>query len=243
MNTPEPDCPLCPRLCDFRHQNRVKFPAYFNGAVPPFVSTAPRLLVVGLAPGLHGANNTGRPFTADYAGDLLYPTLITFGFARGDYAERANDGLKLVGARITNAVRCVPPENKPTSEEIKNCLPFLESEIRDLQKDLRVIVALGSVAHQSVLRALGIKIHAMKFGHGTEYELEIRHPRESGDPVTISNQMDSRLRGNDGVSQVTLLSSYHCSRYNTNTGRLTVPMFHAVFARARELCLEFYPPP
>jgi uracil-DNA glycosylase family 4 len=213
MNLPDYNCPLCPRLCEFRAQNRVKFPNYFNGPVPPFgppfVSPAPKLLIVGLAPGLHGANNTGRPFTADYAGDLLYPTLLKFGFARGEYKERADDGLELVGARITNAVRCVPPENKPTPAEIKTCNPFLKTEIAGLQKDLKVILALGLVAHQAILMALGLKIGSMKFGHGTEYALP---------------------------GGITLLSSYHCSRYNTSTKRLTVKMFEDIFARARDLC-------
>jgi uracil-DNA glycosylase family 4 len=199
-------------LCEFRAQNRVRFPDYFNGPVPPFgppfVSPAPKLLIVGLAPGLHGANNTGRPFTADYAGDLLYPTLVKFGFAKGEYAERADDGLRLVGARITNAVRCVPPENKPLPAEIKTCNQFLKSEIGALQKDLRVIVALGLVAHQAILMSLGLKIGKMKFGHGTEYTLP-------GD--------------------VKLVSSYHCSRYNTSTKRLTFKMFEDIFARVREI--------
>ena len=206
MDLPSKDCSLCPRLCDFREQNKEKFPGYFNGAVPPFTASDVRLLVVGLAPGLHGANNTGRPFTADYAGDLLYPTLIKFGFAKGDYAERADDGLQLVGARITNAVRCVPPENKPTPAEIKTCNMFLQLELTELKP--RVVLVLGLVAHQAVLRALKLKVTDYKFTHGGEYTLP-----------------------NDAV----LLSSYHCSRYNTNTGRLTEGMFHSVFARAAEL--------
>jgi uracil-DNA glycosylase family 4 len=207
MQLPPKDCQLCPRLCDFRRVNQQKFPDYFNGAVPAFTAPYVKLLVVGLAPGLHGANNTGRPFTADYAGDLLYPTLIKFGFARGDYQEHVNDGLQLIDARITNAVRCVPPENKPTPAEINTCNQFLKSELAALQS--RVILALGLVAHQAVLRALGLKVAAMKFGHGTEYALP-------GGAI--------------------LLSSYHCSRYNTSTKRLTTEMFESIFARAQKLC-------
>lgn len=207
MHLPPKDCPLCPRLVSFREQNKIKFPDYYNGAVPPFSAPKVRLLIVGLAPGLHGANNTGRPFTADYAGDLLYPTLIKYGFAKGNYAERADDGLQLIDARITNAVRCVPPENKPTPAEIKICNQFLQSELKALQPP--VIVALGLVAHQAVLRALGLKISFAKFGHGAEHQLP-----------------------NGSV----FLNSYHCSRYNTNTGRLTEKMFHDVFARAQQLC-------
>lgn len=158
------------------------------------------MLIVGLAPGLRGANFTGRPFTADYAGDLLYPTLIKYGFARGVYRESADDGLELRGCRITNAVRCVPPENKPTGEEMANCLGFLKDEIASL-KNLRIVLALGKIAHDSVLRACGKKISAHKFAHGAAHDL--------GD--------------------LTLVNSYHCSRYNTNTGRLTEAMFHDVF--------------
>lgn len=207
MKLPPKNCPLCPRLVSFREQNKVKFPDYFNGAVPPFSAPKVKLLIVGLAPGLHGANNTGRPFTADYAGDLLYPTLIKFGFAKGNYAERADDGLQLIDARITNAVRCVPPENKPTPAEIKICNQFLQSELKALQPP--VIVALGLVAHQAILKALGLKISFAKFGHGAEHALP---------------------------NSAVLLNSYHCSRYNTNTGRLTEKMFHNVFARAQTLC-------
>jgi len=202
------DCPLCPRLVAFRKQNKIKHPDYYNGAVPAFTAPKVKLLIVGLAPGLHGANATGRPFTADYAGDLLYPTLIKYGFAKGEYQERANDGLELVDCRITNAVRCVPPENKPLPDEIKTCNQFLKTEIVSLQKDVRVILTLGLIAHQATLRALGIKQSTSKFAHGAEHQ--------AGDLI--------------------ILNSYHCSRYNTNTRRLTEAMFHAVFAHARELC-------
>jgi len=202
------DCPLCPRLLAFREQNKVKHPDYYNGAVAAFSAPKVKMLIVGLAPGLHGANATGRPFTADYAGDLLYPTLIQYGFAQGKYAEQADDGLKLIDCRITNAVRCVPPENKPTPEEIKICNQFLETEIASLQKDVRMILTLGLIAHQATLRALNIKQSTFKFAHGAEHQ--------AGDLI--------------------ILNSYHCSRYNTNTRRLTEAMFHTVFARARELC-------
>jgi len=201
------DCPLCPRLVAFREQNKIKHPDYYNGAVPAFTAPEVKLLIIGLAPGLHGANNTGRPFTADYAGDLLYPTLIKYGFAKGEYKERADDGLKLVDCRITNAVRCVPPENKPTPVEIKTCNQFLKKEIPTLQ-NTRVILTLGLIAHQATLRALDIKQSTFKFVHNAAHQ----------------------------AGNVTILNSYHCSRYNTNTGRLTEQMFHAVFAHARELC-------
>ena len=224
METPSKDCTLCPRLCEFRTQNAKKFPTYYNGPVPPFTSPHPKLLIVGLAPGLHGANNTGRPFTADYAGDLLYPTLVKFGFARGEYKERADDGMELIGTRITNAVRCVPPENKPTPAEIKTCNNFLISEIAALASELRVMVALGQIAHQAILRALNVKVSAMPFGHNTKYQIPLP-PRGGG----------SGEAGGEG-EKITLLSSYHCSRYNTNTKRLTPEMFETVFAHARELC-------
>jgi len=209
---PTPDCPLCPRLAAFRAENRKKFPDKFNAPVPAFGDDDPSLLIVGLAPGLRGANFTGRPFTADYAGDLLYPTLIKFGFAKGHYDERADDGLQLADARITNAVRCVPPENKPTPEEMNTCLKFLESELSCFTR-VKVILALGTIAHNSVLRALGLKLSDYKFGHAKSYGLtpkkNLKHP-------------------------VTLLDSYHCSRYNVNTKRLTTEMFEDVMGAARK---------
>lgn len=198
---PGRDCPLCPRLADFRQDNRRAFPDKFNAPVPSFGSLEARFLVVGLAPGLRGANFTGRPFTADYAGDLLYATLKDFGFADGEYAERADDGLRLINCRITNAVRCVPPENKPTPEEIKTCLPFLTGEMAAMT-NLKVVLALGRIAHDAVLRATGQKISAAAFAHGAVHDLP-------GGRV--------------------LVDSYHCSRYNTNTGRLTPAMFRDVF--------------
>ncbi len=203
--SPGPDCPLCPRLAAFRVRNREAHPGYHNAPVPSFGTAAARLLVVGLAPGLHGANRTGRPFTGDYAGDLLYATLLKFGFAAGDYDKRAEDGLTLVDCRITNAARCVPPENKPTPAEVGTCRGFLTAEIAAMT-GLRAIVALGAIAHGSVVTSLGGKPSRTSFGHGA------RHPMPGG---------------------VTLFDSYHCSRYNTNTGRLTPAMFEAVFAAVR----------
>jgi uracil-DNA glycosylase family 4 len=202
---PPRDCPRCPRLVDFRRRNRDAFPAFHNAPVPSFGPVGSRLLVVGLAPGLKGANQTGRPFTGDWAGDLLYATLRTFGFAEGRYAARPDDGLSLIDCRITNAVRCVPPENKPIGAEIAACRPFLAGEL-DALPDGAAILALGQVAHKAVLAALGQRQAAFPFGHGA------RHPLA-----------DDR----------TLFDSYHCSRYNTNTGRLTEPMFHSVFKAIR----------
>jgi uracil-DNA glycosylase family 4 len=212
MTTPcEPgrDCPLCPRLVAFRERQRAAHADWHNAPVPSFGGADARLLIVGLAPGLQGANRTGRPFTGDWAGDLLYATLDKFGFSKGKFAADPNDGLVLTGAMITNAVRCVPPENKPIGEEINRCRPFLEARIAALPK-LKVIVCLGKISHDSTLRALGLKVSAHPFGHGSRYEVSV-----NGQPVT-------------------LLSSYHCSRYNTNTGRLTAAMFEDVFAAARE---------
>lgn len=200
-------CPHCPRLVAYRADNARAEPTWFNGPAPSFGDANARLLVVGLAPGRRGANRTGRPFTGDYAGDLLYETLGKFGFAKGVYRADPDDGVALKGAMITNAVRCAPPENKPTPEEIKTCRPFLTARMAALPK-LKVIVALGTIAHESVLRAHGLKPSYAKFAHGGEAELP-------GGRV--------------------LLSSYHCSRYNTQTRRLTTEMFEAVFARAAAL--------
>lgn len=198
------DCPLCPRLHGFIVANRAAHPEWFNGAVPSFGETSSRLLIVGLAPGLQGANRTGRPFTGDYAGDLLYSTLDKFGLSTGMFKARPDDGLKLKDAMITNAVRCVPPENKPTGAEILTCRPFLISRIGAMPK-LKVLLALGRIAHDSTVRALGGKPSASVFGHAK------RHV----------------LKGPNGP--LILHDSYHCSRYNTNTGRLTEEMFHNVF--------------
>lgn len=207
MKSPDHNCQICPRLADFRADNRIKFPDKFNAPVPAFGDLDAKLLVVGLAPGLKGANFSGRPFTGDYAGDLLYPTLIKFGFAEGEFKARPDDGLKLVNARITNAVRCVPPQNKPTGDEMKNCLPFLVDEISAM-KNLRVILSLGLISHNAVLKTLGHKQSAFKFGHGVVHNM------------------------GEGLI---LIDSYHCSRYNTNTGRLTTEMFEDVFERIMTL--------
>ncbi len=203
------DCSLCPRLVDFRTANTRAHPAWFNAPVPSFGDTSGRLLIVGLAPGLQGANRTGRPFTGDFAGDLLYSTLAKFGFSTGVYQARPDDGVKLKDCIISNAVRCVPPENKPTGAEIVTCRQFLISRISQLP-NLKVIVALGRIAHDSTARALGAKPSAAVFGHAKRFVLT--SPR----------------------GPVVLHDSYHCSRYNTNTGRLTGEMFHAVFAAARK---------
>jgi uracil-DNA glycosylase family 4 len=206
---PAADCSLCPRLAAFRKANRKAHPDWHNAPVASFVpgvtSGPVRLLVVGLAPGLKGANRTGRPFTGDYAGDVLYPALIKHGFAAGDYGARPDDGLRLKGCRITNAVRCVPPENKPTPAEIGTCGTFLEAEVAALP-DLAIILALGTVAHGSALRALGLAKSAKPFRHGAFH------------------QVTARGRA------LLLADSYHCSRYNLNTGRLTAAMFDAVMA-------------
>ena len=199
------DCLACPRLVAFRSANRAAEPDWFNAPVPSFGDPAARLLVVGLAPGLRGANRTGRPFTGDYAGDLLYATLLKFGFARGVYRAEPGDGLVLTGAMITNAVRCVPPENKPTPLEAKTCRIFLSQKIRYLSA-LSVIIALGRVAHDNTLAALECRGSQFPFAHGAV------HTPQAG---------------------LALIDSYHCSRYNTNTGRLTEAMFHAVFAKAK----------
>lgn len=201
---PPRDCMLCPRLAAFRAEWRGREPGWHNAPVPSFGPQDARLLIVGLAPGLRGANATGRPFTGDYAGDLLYETLGAFGFARGSYAERPDDGLALVDCRITNAVRCVPPENKPVGAEITACRDFLAATIAGMPR-LEMILALGRIAHDSVARALGVAPARLPFTHGGVLK----------------------------AGPVTLVSSYHCSRYNTNTGRLTPEMFRAVFARIR----------
>jgi uracil-DNA glycosylase family 4 len=201
------DCPLCPRLVEYREQNARAEPDWFNGAAPSFGDRTARLVVVGLAPGRTGANRTGRPFTGDYAGELLYGTLKKFGFAEGVYRADPKDGFRLIDAMITNAVRCAPPENKPTPGEIATCRQFLTARLSALPR-LRVILALGSIAHESVLRAHGLKPSAAKFAHGAEAELP---------------------------NGRTLVSSYHCSRYNTQTRRLTTEMFENVMARAKAL--------
>jgi uracil-DNA glycosylase family 4 len=198
---PNGDCQRCPRLVDFRNENRIRFPDWHNGPVASFGSILSHLLIVGLAPGLKGANRTGRPFTGDVAGDLLFPTLMRVGLAKGAFAAAPDDGIELINCRITNAVRCVPPQNKVTGPETAACRPFLITEI-SMMKDLKVILALGGVAHGSVLSAFGEKKSASPFSHGARHKL------------------------NCGLI---LMDSYHCSRYNTNTGRLTTTMFNDVF--------------
>jgi uracil-DNA glycosylase len=214
--SPEPssDCPFCPRLVDFRTSWRAREPEWHNAPVETWHDPAGRnavnLLIVGLAPGLRGANRTGRPFTGDYAGDLLYATLAEYGFAAGSYGAVPDDSLQLKGTAITNAVRCVPPENKPTAAEINACRQFLSATIESFP-NLRAIVTLGKIAHDSTLRALGVRIASAPFRHGGAHEIRTQQ------------------------AKLHLLSSYHCSRYNTNTGRLTEAMFQSVFEHAARL--------
>ena len=206
---PGRNCPLCPRLAAFRKTWRANEPTWFNAPVPSFGPRDARVLIVGLAPGLQGANRTGRPFTGDYAGVLLYETLARYRFARGQYGAHPDDGLQLLDCRITNAVRCVPPENKPSTAEIATCRDFLQATIAEMPK-LKVLVALGKIAHDSVVTAFGAKKSATPFKHGGKNML-----------------IDERIGG------LALFSSYHCSRYNTNTGVLTPEMFRAVFEKVR----------
>ena len=203
--SPSHDCPLCPRLAAFRAANRAKHPDWFNGPVPCFGPMTARLAIAGLAPGLQGANRTGRPFTGDWAGDLLYATLLKLGLAKGVYEERADDSLELVDCRIVNSVRCVPPQNKPEPSEIRTCRQFLISEL-DAMPNVKTILALGKIAHDSVLKTLDAKIAAHPFKHGSVYE----------------------------IGRFKLVSSYHCSRYNTNTGVLTEKMFQEVVTKAKK---------
>ena len=201
MQSFDSGCRRCPRLAGFLDDVRTRHPDYYAKPVPPFGDAAPRLLIVGLAPGMHGANRTGRPFTGDYAGVLLYDTLHRYGFASAPQSLAADDGLQLRDCRISNAVKCLPPENKPTGAEINACNGFLASELAGLPAGT-VILALGSVAHQAVLKALGLKVGNYKFAHAARHALP-----------------DGRV----------LYDSYHCSRYNTQTKRLTAAMFHGVF--------------
>jgi uracil-DNA glycosylase family 4 len=195
---------MCPRLAEFRRELRAREPGWHNAPVPSFGDANAQLLIVGLAPGVQGANRTGRPFTGDYAGELLYATLIEYGFAKGRFQARPDDGLKLVGCRITNAVRCVPPQNKPLPVEINTCRGFLATTIETMPK-LRAVVMLGRIAHDSTLKALSLRLSQAPFGHGAVHQ----------------------------AGNLTLYDSYHCSRYNTNTGVLTPKMFQNVFARVR----------
>ena len=203
---PDYNCDICPRLREFIDTQKVKYPDYFNGPVPSFGNDDAQILIIGLAPGLHGANQTGRPFTGDWAGDLLYSTLEKFGFTNGLYDKHAQDGLKLDNVKITNAVRCVPPQNKPLSHEINSCRPFLKVELNQGKK-VKIIITLGKISHDSTIRALGLILKDYPFGHHKIYDLP------------------------DGRS---LISSYHCSRYNTNTKRLTEAMFTKIFASAKD---------
>ncbi|GAB3456991.1 uracil-DNA glycosylase [Insolitispirillum peregrinum] len=206
---PEATCQLCPRLVEFRNDNQRQWPDWHNAPVPSFGSLDASLLVVGLAPGLRGANCTGRPFTGDYAGDLLYPSLKAFGLASGDYQRRPDDGFVLKNTRITNAVRCVPPENKPTPAEQNTCRPFLIDELQAMP-NLRVILALGLIAHNAVLSTMKERKVSFPFAHGAQHRL--------------------------GCG-IVLADSYHCSRYNVNTGRLTEEMFHQVLRNISPLLL------
>ena len=201
---PPHDCPRCPRLVAYRAANRTAHPDWWNAPVPGWGDPEAWLCVVGLAPGVTGANRTGRPFTGDHAGVLLYATLAKFGLSEGEYAADPCDGLRLTGAFISNAARCVPPQNRPTPEEVRTCRPFLEAQLASLP-DLRVVLALGQIAHQSAVKALGGKLPKHPFGHGAVHRLH---------------------------TGATIVDSFHCSRLNTNTGRLTPAMFEAAFAAA-----------
>ena len=205
-NAAEPphDCPICPRLVAYRLANRAAHPDWWNAPVPGWGDPAAWLCIAGLAPGVTGANRTGRPFTGDFAGVLLYETLAKFGLSRGTYDARPDDSLELTGAFISNSVRCVPPQNKPETTEIHACRPFLAAQLAALP-NLRVVLALGAIAHQSAVKALGGKLPKHPFAHAAVHQLH---------------------------TGIVLIDSYHCSRYNTNTGRLTAPMFEAAFAAA-----------
>ena len=202
---PNKNCSKCRRLYNFRKKNQSNNPDWFNAPVPTFGELSSSLLIVGLAPGLQGANKTGRPFTGDYAGDLLYKTINKFNFSKGKYAGTIDDSLKLKDCTITNAVRCVPPQNKPISEEINNCNNFLKKTI-EIHKNLKVIIALGLIAHKSIISALNLKQKLYKFKHGNKHKID----------------------------NLLLIDSYHCSRYNTNTGRLNQEMFEKIFFEAKK---------
>ena len=206
---PDKNCHKCLRLLEFRKENERKFPSYYNGPVPSFGDISAEVLILGLAPGLNGANQTARPFTNDYAGDVLYPILKKYGFARGDYQKRKDDGFELINVRVTNSVRCVPPQNKVTGDEVKNCGAYLIEEIRDMP-NLKVVLTLGSVAHNALLGVLGYRKSAFKFAHEAQHLLE-RH-------------------------NLIMLNSYHTSRYNINTGVLTFEMFEEIVKKLKELC-------
>ena len=205
LTEPNKNCSKCRRLYNFRKKNQSENPDWFNAPVPTFGELSSSLLIVGLAPGLQGANKTGRPFTGDYAGDLLYKTINKFNFSKGKYRGTIDDSLKLKDCTITNAVRCVPPQNKPISEEINNCNNFLKKTI-EIHKNLKVIIALGLIAHKSIISAFNLKQKLYKFKHGSKYK----------------------------INNLILIDSYHCSRYNTNTGRLNEKMFEKIFFEAKK---------
>lgn len=205
---PDKSCQKCPRLLAFRQENVIKYPTYYNGPVQSFGDLTAKVLIVGLAPGLNGANQTGRPFTNDYAGDVLYPILKKYGFAQGNYAKRADDGFELLDVRVTNSVRCLPPKNQVTGEEVKNCGAYLIEEIQSMP-NLKLILTLGSVAHGAVLGVLGYKKAAFKFAHGALHVLD-KH-------------------------KLLMLNSYHTSRYNINTGVLTYEMFEDIVKKIKTL--------
>lgn len=210
FTTPPRDCDLCPRLHDFHVRNRVSYPTFYNGAVPSFGSLDASILIVGLAPGLKGANRTGRPFTGDDAGEVLYPALLRAGLAQGTYGASPDDGFELLDVRITNAVRCVPPENKPIPAEINTCNHFLKQEITAMPH-LRAILALGGISHKAIIKAFGLRQADYPFIHGREH--------------TLTN------------TAITLLDSYHTSRYNMNTGVLTLPMFENIITQLKTYML------
>lgn len=209
ITEPDHDCKICPRLRTYILETRVKYPDWFNGPVPTWLpldgASNVKLLIVGLAPGIRGANRTGRPFTGDHAGDLLYATLNKFGFSEGKFGASVDDGLNLKETAITNAVRCVPPENKPVGQEINNCRPFLEATLESFT-NLQAIVTLGKISHDSTIRTLNHRVSQHPFGHNKITQID----------------------------DLKIFPSYHCSRYNTNTGRLTTEMFEAVFSSVRE---------
>lgn len=205
---PDKSCDRCTRLLEFRAQNEARFPTYYNGPVPSFGDLDACLLIIGLAPGLNGANQTARPFTNDYAGDVLYPILKKFGFAKGDYQKRKDDGFELIGARVTNSVRCVPPQNIVTGDEVKNCGQYLIEEFNSMP-NLKIVLTLGSVAHNALLGVLGYKKAAFKFAHGAVHNLD-KH-------------------------NLLMVNSYHTSRYNINTRVLTYEMFENVIEKIKEM--------
>ena len=200
------NCRACPRLSSFLDEVNARYPDYYCGPVPPFGAEDARFLIVGLAPGMHGANATGRPFTGDHAGILLYEMLHKYGFGTRPHSRSADDGLELIGCRVTNAVKCLPPENKPVGAEINTCNTFLANELETLPKGA-VVLALGGIAHRAIVKAMGLRQADFRFGHAALHD----------------------------IGDFRVLDSYHCSRYNTNTGRLTEAMFDAIFAQARGL--------